>query len=157
MNSEEILKLDYWAFDQGPEGWRSISEFTDASNADCLVAGILCEEYCAKQTDLSAENRSMLAFHAGQNFAFGEAYVNATLNFEQSFRENQDDWNAYVMATIAFIKKDKSALLKERAKLAAIDGQQNLNVVDRLIERFNETYKAAYLARIPVEGSRKGG
>jgi len=150
MNTEEFLKLDYWEFDQAPQGWRSISEFTDASNADYLVAGILCEEYYAKRDDVAQQDRAMVAFHAGQNYAFGGAYANAILNFERAFRENENraDWNAYVTATIAFLRKDKHALIVARASLSTIPGQMNLNVVDRLITHFDDSYKAAYLARI---------
>jgi hypothetical protein len=84
--------------------------------------------------------------------------------FEKS-RHPKDDpfgWNLYVDATIAFIRKDKLALLNAREALARLprppdfdprDAQgnaievswpPNLHVVDGLIECFEREYKDAY-------------
>lgn len=57
-------------------------------------------------------------------------------------------WNAYVRATIAFLERDRKKLAELREEIAKepkLEGVvPNLDVVDRLIEYFDEPYSVAY-------------
>ena len=74
------------------------------------------------------------------------------------------DWNEYVDATLAFLRRDRHGLLDARARLAALskppdydtlfpqtDGAarwpMNLTVVDALIKCFGHSYRYAYEVR----------
>lgn len=141
---DKFLKLGYWDFDQTPKGWRSITDKPDVDKGDFLSAAKLLDLYYKHRQDLKQSQLAIVAFHAGQNYAFAGFYDDAIVRFKQSFQKQEPDWNAYVHATIAFLKRDKTELLVQRKKLASPPGQMNLNVVDRLIENFDETYSNAY-------------
>jgi hypothetical protein len=63
-------------------------------------------------------------------------------------------WNVYVDATIAFLDRDRDALLKARTRLAEIPPEagkpnskpMNLDVVDGLVRCFDRSYRDAYSA-----------
>jgi hypothetical protein len=63
-------------------------------------------------------------------------------------------WNIYVDATIAFLHRDRDALLKARTKLAEVPPEagrpdskpMNLDVVDGLLRCFDRSYADAYSA-----------
>jgi hypothetical protein len=59
-----------------------------------------------------------------------------------------EEWNVYVDATMAFIKKDRMKLLACRTQMANIPNisreMSNLNVVDSLIRNFDKPYSEAY-------------
>lgn len=139
---ETFLKMDFWQFDQRPEGWRSLSN-PDGSE-DYLATGKVLDTYYEKKKGLPARQKSLIAFHAGQNYGFSNETETAIARFQKSHEDDQPDWNAYVDATIAFLKNDKNSLLEARKKLEIIPGQMNLNVVDRLIKNFGKSYFEAY-------------
>jgi hypothetical protein len=156
-NRGEMLALSQDAFDQDMEGgWRAL-----ANRAGCIpVAADLIRDY-RETKQLTA---SILYWHEGQLRASLGETEHAIQLFEKS-RHPKDDpfgWNLYVDATIAFIRKDKPALLNAREALARLprppdfdprDAQgnaievswpPNLHVVDGLIECFEREYKDAY-------------
>lgn len=88
---------------------------------------------------------------------------------------NQDDWNIYVDATIAFLRGDKASLLRARERLANFpwpvghsytdekgvrhttrppNWPPNLNVVDGLVRCFGHPYAEAYRQACRVSGAR---
>jgi hypothetical protein len=156
----KMLGLDEQAFDQDfTGGWRKL-----AMHEECwLDAADLLRDYRKAKSPYS----KILFWHEGQMRAFAGQTEPAILLFETTRESNFDDlsgWNLYVDATIAFLNKDKPALLKARATLAKIPKPQNfdlsfkdtqgrvvkfawppnLNVIDDFIKCFNQPYKVAY-------------
>jgi hypothetical protein len=132
------LDRDYNAFDQRPgTGWRQLAE-----NGKFLDAASLIEEYLRRHQDLNESQRVNLNFHAGQMYAFADDYQKAIDRFKRStYAEEPPDlplrWNAYVEATIAFLKKEEDRLREGREEIVrgpTFQGEKaNLDVVDRLI------------------------
>lgn len=143
------LELSYQDFDQRPgSGWRKV-----ARDGKFLEAAELIERYEKSKTGLNEWQQINLRFHAGQLYAFADKYDQALSRFETALvpREPPDApirWNAYVKATIAFLKKDRESLRSFRDEIAKGPKLQgsvpNLDVVDRLIEHFDEPYRVAY-------------
>jgi hypothetical protein len=154
----KMLALDEQAFDQDfTGGWRTLQR------EECwLVAADLIRDF----RKANSPNSKILFWHEGQMRAFAGQTEPAILLFETT-REPVNDvfgWNLYVDATIAFLNKDKPALLKARATLAKIPKPQNvdlsfkdaqgrvvkftwppnINVVDDFIKCFDRPYKEAY-------------
>lgn len=142
--AEHFLKMDFWDFDQTANGWRKLTSNKDATSADRLAAARLCRRYFERRKDIPESKLAIVAFHAGQNFAIANKPKEALAVFENSFQQNKPDWNAYVRGTIAFLKKEKSELIRQRAILARTPGQLNLDILDRLIENFDKPYAVAY-------------
>ncbi|MGH8469551.1 MAG: hypothetical protein ACREX3_03610 [Gammaproteobacteria bacterium] len=94
-----------------------------------------------------------LRFHAGQVYAFADQRDHARARFKTALfaKEPADSpirWNAYVRATIAFLERDRKILTSFREEIAKGRKLQgvvpNLDIVDRLIEYFDEPYSVAY-------------
>jgi hypothetical protein len=166
-----LLALDEAAFDQdiaGGGGWRAVAE-----NSGCeLAAADLLEAYRTKHPDAG----SILAWHEGQMRASAGQYDRAIPLLESARKPAGQDpvgWNHYVDATVAFLRRDKPALLQARSQLAAVtypegeglpplrrgfieipsqNGQPvvrmrwppNIDVVDGLVACFNRPYSEAY-------------
>ena len=143
------LDRDYNAFDQRPgTGWRQLAEKGDFLNAAKLI-----DAYLEKHEGLDVSQRVNLNFHAGQMYAFADDYRTALDRLNKSTYAEEPlelplRWNAYVQATIAFLNKDLKRLKECREEIAAgptFHGEKgNLDVVDRLIEHFDEPYSRAY-------------
>jgi hypothetical protein len=143
------LDLGYDAFDQRPgKGWRQLAEKGDFASAARLI-----DVYLEKHNDLGESERVNLNFHAGQMYAIADDYSTAIERFNRStYAEEPPElplrWNAYVQATIAFLKKDMDRLRACREEIAggpALHGEKaNLDVVERLIKHFDEPYSEAY-------------
>lgn len=144
------LDLGFDAFDQdATAGWRALS----------LKPG--CEEAAANMVRAYRMNAEaylpLLYWHEAQLRAAAGDYGAAIPLMDKS-REpaNRDKfgWNPYVDASIAFLRSDKTALMKARKRLAEIPKPSdlkagrswppNLAVVDGLIRCFGKTYKVAY-------------
>ena len=159
FNRAELLALDEHSFDQDMNGgWRAV-----AHQEGCIeVAADLIREY--------RENRwlrsTILYWHEGQLRALAGSTDEAIRLFEKSHKaDDAFGWNLYVDASIAFLKRDKPALLAAREALARLprpedfdprDAQgkvvdipwpPNLSVVDGLIACFDREYKEAYGCR----------
>ncbi len=142
QKTDAFLKMDFWEFDQKPNGWRSLRN--SDGTLDYNATAKLLDTYYEQKKGVPESQRTLLAFHAGQNYGFAKQTEEAISRFRKSFQNDQPDWNAYVEATIAFLKNDKDALLKAREKLAVMPGQMNLNVIDRLVRNFGRSYFEAY-------------
>ncbi|HWM92464.1 MAG TPA: hypothetical protein VN493_16990 [Thermoanaerobaculia bacterium] len=152
----KLLALDEHSFDQDMDGgWRAIAQHEECT----AVAADLIREY----RETRGLTSSILYWHEGQLRAFRGSTDEAIGLFEQS--RHADDafgWNLYVDASIAFLRRDKPALLTARETLASLprpedfslqDAQgnaveiswpPNLSVVDGLIACFDRGYKEAY-------------
>jgi hypothetical protein len=148
-NRPAELELSYRAFDQDlTGGWRRL-----AREKRFREAAELIDRYVAETRDLHEWQRVNLQFHAGQLYAMAEDETSAMNRFKSAvFAQEPPDspvkWNAYVLATIAFLEQDYSRLTALREEIAR--GPQwngkapNLDVVDRLIQDFGKSYAVAY-------------
>ena len=149
----EELELSYEAFDQRPGGgWRKI-----ADEGKYLEAAKLIDRYEKEKKGLEEWQRVNLRFHAGQLYAFAGDKDQALARFKIALyaREPADSpirWNAYVRATMAFLERDRKKLTELREQIAKGPKHRgvvpNLDVVDRLIECFDEPYSVAYRGKM---------
>lgn len=155
----EMLGLDENAFDQDFDGgWRSV-----ARQDGCEIAAAnLIRDYIEEHESDS----TILFFHEAQLRAMAGQTEQALRLFAQTRKptseKDQIGWNHYVAATMAFLRKDKGALLEAKAALVKTprpDGYNpvdvngnpidlvwppNLNVVDGFLECFDQNYDRAY-------------
>jgi hypothetical protein len=152
----ELLALDEHSFDQDMNGgWRAVARHEECAE----IAADLIREY----RETRGSTSTILYWHEGQQRAFAGSTDEAIRLFEKS-RKTFDifGWNLYVDASIAFLKRDKPALLAAREALARLprpegfdprDAQGNvvnvswplnLSFVDGFITCFDREYKEAY-------------
>jgi hypothetical protein len=143
-------------FDQDMNGgWRALDQ-----RGCTLQAAMLLDVYNLDdvRSENKGDNRGALFFHAGQLYAMAGASLVAIRRFYSSLDPGEDaekehvlSWNAYVLATIAFLKRDKEAVQFQREQIAIglkTDGNKtNLRVVDGLLKCWDQSYKDAYQCR----------
>ena len=134
------MRMSYEEFDQTPnQGWR---EFND----DFELQILLISDYIEKNN----ADQSSLRWHLGQINGMNNDYENAIENFEECFLEVKDDdpyqkaWNYYVAGTIAFMQKDQDKLEVFIDSLQNNDETMNIEVLFRLKDNFEKSYKDAY-------------
>lgn len=152
----KLLALDIDQFDQDPTGgWRAV-----ANQRGCFgAAADLIRDYHAALPEKSF----LLYWHEGQVRAIDGDYAAAAPLFEKSYDSQSDavGWNLYVDATIAFVRRDKTALAKAYFALAnlpvpanvqldqngnsiADSWPPNMEVVQDLLACFAQEYREAY-------------
>ena len=152
----ELLALNIADFDQDIEGgWRSV-----ANQVGCFdAAADLIRDYHAALPQKSF----LLYWHEGQVRAITGDYATAIPLYEMSYKRQDDTvgWNQYVDATIAFVRRDKTALAKAYFALANLPAPvnaqldqngnsiadswpPNMNVVEDLLACFDQQYREAY-------------
>jgi hypothetical protein len=167
---QALLALTPQAFDADLEGgWRPL-----ADREGCLiVAADLIAAYRAAHADLSDQRAERLRWHEAQlRAAAGETDAAIAL-FATTYRQGDTIYvranNLYSDATLAFLRRDRAALERARAELAALpkpDGFEeavenarrqygedfargitwpnNLDVIDGFIACFDKPYREAY-------------
>jgi hypothetical protein len=145
---EALLNLDYNSFDQTlPDGgWRKYEK--------CLqLTRELIDAYTARHlTTLQKQQWDVLVWHSGQISALAGDYPDAISKMEMTLKPNEKPtdnflWNPYVRGTVAFLKRDKAALMTERrllARGASPFNHINLNKIDWFIRCFSSSYEIAY-------------
>lgn len=140
---ETDLALPYEAFDQTEgQGFRVL-----AARACHREAADLIERYIAAN---GAAERS-LRWHAAQlRASSGETaaairHARSVLAESEDFANNPLRWNDYVLATIAFLERDREALLRHRAAVAAgkdahFGNALNLKLLDSLVKHYERDY-----------------
>lgn len=147
---DTFMEQEFWTFDQTPFGHRylfSPTHLCKTASAPLIDAYILTH-----QATLLPNQSRILFFHAGQDYAMSNAYGTAIARFQNAFDKDElhdpeFHWNAYVSATIAFLKKDMGALVATRAKFSSSPSGgdiTNLKIVDRLLACFGSSYLEAY-------------
>jgi len=111
-----LLGLDENQFDQDMSGgWRAL-----ASTPGCaLVAADLLHDY----REAHHKDSGLLFWHEAQVRADAGQYQEAIVLMKRAYKPADEDkagWNPYVDATIAFLRKDRTALEQAKAKLAAV-------------------------------------
>jgi hypothetical protein len=146
----ELLALDEHSFDQDMNGgWRAVARHEECTE----VAADLIRDY----RETRGLTSTILYWHEGQLRAIAGSTDEAIRLFEKSRRVfDLFGWNLYVDASIAFLKRDKPALLAAREALARLPRPEgfkdlvgvswppNLSVVDRFVTCFGRSYKEAY-------------
>lgn len=148
------LALSFEGFDQTEDqGWRALSH-----QERWKEAGELIDRYIAVHPELTAWQLLPLNFHAGQMYAFAGEDDIARVRFSRSLIPNPRpdapiQWNAYVLATIAFLEGDIATLQQSREVIlggATVQGcKPNLNIVNSLIANLGKPYREAYQAAGP--------
>jgi len=168
VDRARLLALDEQQFDQDQSGgWRTLAD-TPGCN---LAAADLLRDY----RQAHHNEAGILYWHEGQLRAFSGQSEQAIVLMNKSHKPAAQDragWNQYVDATIAFLRKDRAALDKANAALAAVvppvgkdvppvvngvmevsmaDGQTmkirwppNIDVVEGLAKCFDQPYETAY-------------
>jgi hypothetical protein len=147
---DTFLRLNVTEFNAKGTSWRALE-----NRGEYLSAARLLEAYIAQHSaSLPEDERVLLHFHAAQEFAFVGEYARALPHFPLARYAVEPSsfpmrWNDYVAATEAFLKRDRSALLRARDRIVAgpkWNGEiLTLNVVDSLFEHFDESYLDAYM------------
>lgn len=151
-----VLALPFREFDQSTGGgWRALyAKKCYDEAAELLVAYMGLHPQVAKE-------QYILPFHAGQMFALGGRYAEAIGWMERGYSDTKSEiinWNAFVDANIAFLKGDRTGLLKQRELVNqqpvlqaqpgmpewAVGKKMNLDVVDGFLACFDKTYEVAY-------------
>ncbi len=148
--SQTDLSLPSHAFDQEEKrGWRAL----DA--AGCTAeAAVLVERYLIGYES----NLRSLKWHQAQLLALTGKYTQAVTAARQAVNPSEDaqhpnfKWNAYVLATIAFLEKDskelaRQAQLIENGVKTEPMNKTNLEIVLGLVRCIDRPYKVAYACR----------
>jgi hypothetical protein len=150
------LDKSVFQFDQDMNGgWRALDQ-----KGCTLQAAILLDVYNLDdvRSEKKGDNRGALFFHAGQLYAMAGVPQVAIRRFYSSLDPGEDaekaqvlSWNAYVLATIGFLERNKEAVRFQREQIAIgpkTDGNKiNLRVVDGLLKCWDQSYKGAYQCR----------
>jgi hypothetical protein len=130
---ERLLALDQDAFDQdlagGGGGWRAVA----AKHGCEITAANLIRDYRQRHSLVEP----IIYWHEGQMRAEGNEYSAAISLFEKSHTpKGQGDtgWNQYVDASIAFLKRDKSALIQARNSLSKVKAPPGITLMDGALE-----------------------
>jgi hypothetical protein len=135
--------LAYQDFDShsGSHGWRSLLEVgcTDAA------LSLLATYAAANDARLTDEQRLELAFHSGQTLAFAGRETEAISHFERAMSvDTTPEWKTYVVATLAFLRHDASALAEARETYATIaPDSMRLTIIDGFLVCPNDSYSRA--------------
>lgn len=143
---ETDLSLSYKEFDQTMgSGFRVLGQAgCDRRAADLIEAYI--DATGAEQSSLRWHIAQLRASH-GDN-AEAVKYARASLRDNEDLSEHPLRWNDYVLATIAFLEKDREALSTHRDRVAeGVDEHRgnamNLRLLDAMIEHFDASYSEA--------------
>lgn len=136
-NLTHMLLMDPWAFDQTAQGWRSLP-----LNKQAKILKLYIDKHIKNGEFTNSDNTkidaSILLWHLGQILAFQGNYQQA-IKWMRLSKKTDSNWNDYVDATIAFIKKDKKAFDKINIQL-----NNNSDTLIKLKNNWNKEYKDAY-------------
>ena len=139
------LSLPYAAFDNrgAPFGWRTLS------SSGCTDAAVsLLTRYAEEnRSRLAPAEQREIAFHIGQALAMAGREPESIPWFEHALSaEASGEWDTYVQATLAFLRRDTVALGAARASYATLaPDSMRLQIIDGLVACPTEPYmKAAH-------------
>ncbi len=140
------LTLGYEAFDQTEgQGFRVLDEVGCSRQAADLIEAYL-KTHSSKEPSL-VWHVAQLRASAGQT---AEAIVAAKTSIDpkEDLAKSPFRWNDYVLATIAFLERDKVALQHHRDRVAEgreadMGNAMNLKLLDALVKHFDASYDFA--------------
>ena len=128
--SHPMYGMDFHTFDQSREGWRSLPPKEHSK----VISGYIRKN----RKKLEPEHLKVLNWHLGQSHAVQGNDKMAVRHMQKS-KNDDEQWNRYVDASTAFIKKDKEAFDRHSA------GENfNRETLDRLGKNFGKNYGDAY-------------
>ena len=137
----EMTDLDPWTFDQTPAGWRGLP--SSARQADALNQYIdryvKDGQFVGAPEGVKTVSPYILYWHLGQVLTQMGRYAMASRVMRQALDDSDPNWNAYVMATISFLRKDRKDF-DHWAPLA----RGNEETIKRLTIGWGRPYKQAY-------------
>ena len=145
--ARDQMALSYEAFDAA--GWRTLLA------EGCTDVAIATLESYATANDgrLSPERARELRFHVGQSLAISGRDAESLPHFERAVG-GADEWDAYVRATIAFLRRDAAALTVQRQRYADADEAIDMRVA--IIDGFIACPGQAYMAAVQCGMSATG-
>lgn len=165
-----MLALPLHAFDQTEQGWRSL----DADGCERQTAEAI-RRYRDINADALGESATGLLWHEGQLRAAAGETDEAIRLMLASREQDSDATRPYTDATVAFLRRDREALIAAREQLVSLPMPEafaraaaryaetypdlpplswplNLDIVDGLIACFDQPYKEAYGCEAPAVG-----
>lgn len=153
---ESDLSLSYEEFDQTMgKGFRALSGAGCERHAADLIEAYI-EAIGAEQSSLRWHIAQLRASHGDSSEAI--KYARTSLMDEEKAAEIPLRWNDYVLATIAFLEKDRDALVLHRDRVAeGVEEHQgnamNLRLLDAMIEHFDASYSEVMQSLAGESGS----
>lgn len=138
------IKLPYWDFDQTEKGWRALGNCY-AEQALLLKRYVRRQEYEMRGVRWHLAQTLALT---GDDAAAAEQAV-LSVNPDEATQTPGFSWNTYVLATVAFLRKDRAAFDRQfeahrRATEASAENMTNLKVLAGLAKCFDKPYREAY-------------
>jgi hypothetical protein len=140
------LSLSYEAFDQTEgQGFRALAAVgCNKEGADLIEAYMKANQ--SKQSSL-LWHVAQLRASAGQTVE-AIAAAKGSLDPKEDLAKDPFRWNDYVLATIAFLERDRAALQRHRDRVAAgrdayMGNALNLKLLDALVKYFDTSYAYA--------------
>lgn len=147
-----MLDLDPWTFDQTDKGWRSLVRPFEGKPQPLGAAIAALKAYVAAYVQGGewveappGEKQlepTLILWHLGQLLACAgvEHTAEAVLHMKTSPSNGRDlEWDAYVLATIAFLERDKQAFDGH-----ASGTNYNRPTLKRLADNWEKAYNEAY-------------
>ena len=158
-DADAMLDMSFAAFDQGPDGWRSLDGSLSCSN----YADDVLSEYRSRHGPiLGAANVSLLMWHEAQVLALQGDSARALELMKAAEYPDEPQWQKlYREGSIAFLESDMERLQTARDRLSRLPREAilmtpgepsvpwppNLDVLDGLISCFGKPYGIAYACR----------
>lgn len=128
-----MLALPLQDFDQGDNGWRSL----DVEGCELVVAEALARYREINREAQAGQDASTLVWHEGQLRAAAGQTDAAIALMLQGRDEESDAIQPYVDASVAFLRRDRPALLAAHARLMALPVPEAFT---RAADRYHATY-----------------
>lgn len=140
------MKMAYQEFDQSESGWRKLED-CEAESAQLLGRYIKKQE--SELRNVRWHLAQVLALSGDNERAAEEA--SKALNPDEARQHPNFKWNAYVQATVEFLRNDRAAFDAhyEAHRLATAkhpENQANLKALTGLARCFGKPYKEAYIS-----------
>lgn len=140
------LQRSYKEFDQTPgRGWRAL----DDSGCTAAAAALLSEYLKGHGFQARIMNWHLVQLYAMlDDRASALAHVERALDPGQSTQQADFNWNDYVLATAAFLRRDSAAFARHRTELVnatqrSSHNRPNLMLVEKMAKCFQSTYAEA--------------
>ena len=133
--------MDLWTFDQGTEGWQSLPKDLQIDALRAYIEGPLRRPARPSKSGEHGDKNTTI-WHLGQALAIrggpGDK-AQAVEVMERCNSTEDDQWNNYVDATIAFLKDDRVAFKKH-----ASGENRNSETLERLRVGWGKSYGEVY-------------
>ena len=138
----EQTSLSYDKFDtgEGPTAWRSLL------NRGCVDTAVATLEAYreANEAQMTPEQRSEIHFHMGQALAMSGRNADSIPHFQHAAAVGGSaEWMAYVDAHLAFVRKDRAALVRALAAYEKAANPESMRL--RFIRGFMKCVDKPYM------------